>query len=248
MDEKLTQVLRKVKILCEQNPEFQAELVKYVSTLTSYDTTAFIQLQRKNMRQKGRLFYQDIYDTKLRNQLVNDYAMMLWYKCIGDIPHMFAHILFQLENMLNTFLVGNKAYEAVEKDPTMYTYCYQTTNQKPFTIVAKEQFFDASGNRKSIEKISIWAKYTYWYVSTHQTAQFQSMTHNLVSDIINFRNHTEHRNSQTEMPEWMNRHITYWTTNIETKFGYIDVLLSTILRTMQEVITCQEYIANKQKQ
>ncbi len=238
MDEKLKQVLHKVELLCDQNPEFTKALAKYLGVVeiqhTSSDTTAFIQLQRKNMRQRGRLFYQDISNATLRNQLVNDYAMMLWYKCINDIPHMFAHILFQTENMLNTFILshGNAAYNDVESNPDMYTYHYQTINQKPFTIVAKGQFFDTQGNRKSVEKISIWAKYTYWYVSTQQTPQFQTMTHNLVSDIINFRNYTEHRNSQKETPEWLNRHILNWTTNIETKFGYIDVLLSAILQTM----------------
>ncbi len=237
MDEKLKQVLHKVELLCDQNPEFAKALAKYLGVVeiqhTSSDTTAFIQLQRKNMRQRGRLFYQDISNATLRNQLVNDYAMMLWYKCINDIPHMFAHILFQMENMLNAFILGHgdAAYDAVMMNPDDYVYLYKTS-QKEFSSVAKEYFFDTKGNRKSVKDIGVWAKYTYWYVSTQQVPKFQSLTHRLVSDVINVRNYSEHRNSQNDMPEWMKRQISYWSTNIESKFSYIDMLLTAILQSI----------------
>jgi len=236
MDDKLKQVLHKVELLCEQNPEFAAALRNKLSvdnTMCSpTETAAFIKLQRKNMRQRGRLFYQNVKDKTLHYQLVNDYAFMLWYKCVGDIPHMFSHILFQMENMLNYFIVsqGVTVYEEVANNSDMYVY-----KSGNFTCVTKEQFFDAKGNKKPIENIGIWAKYTYWFVSTQQPDTFRSYTHSLVSDVINFRNITEHRNAQKEIPEWMNEHLDFWTINIEQKYSYIDMFLSIIRETIKKL-------------
>lgn len=249
MDEKLTQVLHKVELLCEQNPEFRKELCRRMgmrnapcseSPDVQSETTAFIQLQRKKMRQKGRLYYQNIIDPKLRNQLVNDYAMMLWYKCIGDIPRMFAHILFQMENMLNAFVLshGAAAYEEVKNNAEKYIY----STQKDFKVEAKGQFFDANGKKKTIESIGIWAKYAYWFVSTGQVPKFQSKTHYVVSNAISIRNYTEHRSAQKEMPKWMNDTITSWGTNVDTKFSYIDLVLSTIRQSIdQKIINDYEF-------
>ena len=89
-----------VEQLATQSPELLDYLRKEVNTAISTKTAdAFIKLQRKNMRQKGLLFYASIKDAKLNNQLINDYANMLWYKYIGDIPHMFSYVLFQMENI-----------------------------------------------------------------------------------------------------------------------------------------------------
>lgn len=241
MDDKLKQVLHKVELLCEQNPEFAALLRERLGfeepVNAPSETTAFIKLQRKNMRNKGRVFYGAVKNDKLRNQLVNDYAMAMWYKCIGDIPHMFAYILFQVENMLNAFIIshGEAAYNDVKNNPDVYVYSYAKEGQKPFTSAAKDYFFDTTGKNKSIENIGMWAKYTYWYVATQQPISFQSLTHSLVSDIINFRNYTEHRNSQKDMPEWMEKHIKSWTIDIEAKYGYIDILLSAILASVKTI-------------
>lgn len=241
MDEKLIQVLHKVELLCEQNPEFAAALREQVGVekpiKAPTETEAFIRLQRKNMRQKGLMFYDEISNLKLRNQLASDYANMLWYKCISDIPHMFAYILFQMENMLNAFIIshGEAVYNDVKNNPGVYVYSYAKEGKKPFTSAAKDYFFDATGKNKSIENIGMWAKYTYWYVATQQPISFQSLTHSLVSDIINFRNYTEHRNSQKDMPEWMEKRIKSRTIDIEAKYGYIDMLLSAILASVKTI-------------
>ena len=219
-----------VETLRTQDPELFAYLRQEVGADT--ETSAFIKLQRKNMREKGRLFYHNIKNNTLRQQLVNDYALMLWYKCVGDIPHMFSHILFQMENMLNYFIVsqGITAYEEVANNPDMYVY-----RSGGFTCVAKDQFFDSKGNKKAIENIGIWAKYAYWFVSTQQQDTFRSYTHSLVSDVINFRNLTEHRNAQKEIPEWMKEHLDSWTVNIEQKYSFIDMFLSTIRETIKKL-------------
>lgn len=241
MDDKLNQVLHKVELLCEQNPEFAAVLKEKLSVGNTHcsptETAAFIKLQRKNMRQKGRLFYQGVKDEKLRNQLVDDYAMMLWQKCIGDIPRMFAYVLFQMENMLNVFLQndGNAAYEAVKANPEMFVYRYCREGQKPYESIARDYFFDAKGRNKPVENIGIWAKYTYWFVSTQQQPNFQSLTHSLVSDVINFRNNTEHRNSVKGMPDWMPKRVAFWSSDIDAKYSYIDILLTAILKSILKI-------------
>lgn len=241
MDEKLEQVLHQVELLCNQNLEFKAALRERLSLSDAQcfpkDTSAFINLQRKNMRQKGYMFYQSVKRDNLRNQLINDYAMMLWHKCVGDIPKMFSCILFQMENMLNAYIQneGDSVYKAVKDNPDLYVYRYEKEGLKPYTSIAKDYFFDSNGNNKPIEKIGIWAKYTYWYVSTQKSSSFQSLTHSLVSDVINFRNNTEHRNSIKDAPEWMPKHIESWSNDIEAKFSYVDVLLSALLKSIIDI-------------
>ena len=220
-----------VEQLATQSPELLDYLRKEVNTAISTKTAdAFIKLQRKNMRQKGLLFYANIKDAKLKNQLINDYAYMLWYKCIGDIPHMFSYVLFQMENMLNAFIIATpNCYESIKTSPNKYTYSFSNSEQKtPYNIEAKISFIKSDGTNQPLEKISIWGKYAYWFVETMQTEKFKQYTHSLVSDIINLRNTTEHRNSQQEISAHMEKQINYWKTNVETKFSLIDMFISTI--------------------
>lgn len=200
-------------------------------------TSAFIKLQRKNLRNKGRLFYEEVSNCELRNKLVEDYAMMLWYKMIGDIPHMFSYILFQMENMLNAFIIAiPNSYENIKTSPDKYTYSYSNPKQKtPFIVKTKDSFIKSDGTNQILEKIGIWGKYAYWFVETMQTEQFKQYTHSLVSDIINLRNTTEHRNSQQELSNYIEKQINYWKTNIEPRFSYIDMLLSTIRDSIKQL-------------
>lgn len=218
-----------VEQLATQSPELLNYLRQEVNAVTTVNTTdAFIKLQRKHMRQKGRLFYADLEDNNLKNQLINDYANMLWYKCIGDIPHMFSYILFQMENMLNAFISAlPNCYESIKISPDKYIYSFSNSGQKkPFIVNIKDSFIKSDGTNQTLEKIGIWGKYAYWFVETMQTEQFKKYTHSLISDIINLRNITEHRNSQQEMSSYMEKQIEYWKENIEAKFSYIDLFLS----------------------
>lgn len=218
-----------VEQLATQSPELLNYLRQEVNAVTTVNTTdAFIKLQRKHMRQKGRLFYADLEDNNLKNQLINDYANMLWYKCIGDIPHMFSYILFQMENMLNAFISAlPNCYESIKISPDKYIYSFSNSSQKkPFIVNIKDSFIKSDGTNQTLEKIGIWGKYAYWFVDTMQTEQFKKYTHSLISDIINLRNITEHRNSQQEMSSYMEKQIEYWKENIEARFSYIDLFLS----------------------
>lgn len=227
--QKIHQLVEKIK----EDPELFTYLLSVVNKLDS--SSAFIKLQRKKLRQKGRFFYGNLKDDKLRNQLINDYAMMLWYKSIGDIPRMFTFILFQIENMLNAYISfeGSGVYKVIEKNPNMYVYRYTNQHLKnDFIITAKDSFFDKKGSPQDLEKISIWAKYAYWFISTQQSENFKSCTHSLMSDIINLRNITEHRNSQKEIKKFTVDQIAYWEINIDSRFGYVDILLNTIQATI----------------
>ncbi len=227
-----------VEQLATQSPELLEYLRQEVNAAISTKTTdSFIKLQRMNMRQKGRLFYAEIENIKLKNQLINDYANMLWYKCVGDIPHMFSYILFQMENMLNAFIIAiPNSYENIKTSPDKYTYSFSNPKQKtPFIVKTKDSFIKSDGTNQILEKIGIWGKYTYWFVETMQTEQFKQYTHSLVSDIINLRNTTEHRNSQQELSNYIEKQINYWKTNIEPRFSYIDMLLSTIRDSIKQL-------------
>lgn len=232
--QKIHQLVEKIK----EDPELFSYLFTIVNNTEC--TSGFIKLQRKKLRQKGYMFYKEVNDNNLRNQLINDYAMMLWYKCTGDIPKMFSFVLFQIENMLNAFLLteGSAVYKMIKENPDIYIYKYIYQNsKKEFTISAYDSFFTKKGDAQELEKISIWAKYTYWFVSTQQNNQFKNYTHSLISDIINFRNITEHRNSQKEIKKFLLDKIVYWETNIDSKFGYLDKLLSTIQSTVQQSLS-----------
>lgn len=66
-----------------------------------------------------------------------------------------------------------------------------------------------------------------------QTEQFKQYTHSLVSDIINIRNSTEHRNTQQEIDTYAKKQINYWKVNIEPKFSYIDMFLSALRNSIK---------------
>ncbi|MBO7463730.1 MAG: hypothetical protein J6Y00_00700 [Paludibacteraceae bacterium] len=147
-----------VEQLAIQSPELLNYLWIEVNDKTIANTTdTFIKLQRMNMRQKGRFFYADIEDNKLKNQLINDYANMLWYKCISDIPHMFSYILFQMENMLNAFIIAiPDCYESIKTSPEKYTYSFSNPRQKnPFIVKIKDSFIKSDGVNQTLEKIGI---------------------------------------------------------------------------------------------
>lgn len=197
-------------------------------------TSAFIKLQRKKLRNKGRLFYEEVSNCELRNKLVDDYAMMLWYKMIGDIPQMFTHILFQIENMLCHYISNDfKAYDKIMKDPEKYVYTYYNDHTKnTFQRKAKEYFFLSDGKRQPLKNINIWAKYVYWFVETGKTIEYQNASHSLVSDIVNIRNTTEHRNSSESISPYILKQISYWKAYVDERYNNVNSLLSEILKTI----------------
>ena len=197
-------------------------------------TSAFIKLQRKNLRNKGRLFYEEVSNSELRNKLVDDYAMMLWYKMIGDIPQMFTHILFQIENMLCKYISNDSmAYDKIMKDPEKYVYTYYNDHTKnTFERKAKDFFFLSNGTKQPLKNINIWAKYVYWFVETDKTIEYKNASHSLVSDIVNIRNTTEHRNSSECISPYVQKQIAYWKANIDERYSYVNFLLSEFLKTI----------------
>lgn len=160
---------------------------------------------------------------------------MLWYKTIGDIPHMFAYILFQIENMLNNFIChSNNYYDNIRNNEDKYIYKYTNEYLKdPFIIKVKDSFISKNNENIALEKIGIWAKYSFWFLETNRTAEFQKYTHSVISDVINIRNITEHRNSNKVIPQYTLKQIAYWQNSIEAKFSYIDLLLTTIMSTIK---------------
>ena len=168
----------------------------------------------------------------LRNQLVDDHAMMLWYKSIGELESFFVHVNYQIENMLNFYLDNSDCYNLIKSTPS--TYCQTFTNtgytNKSFNLVidCQSYFFDKNSDPIPISKIkSLWAKILFWAIDHNQLAFVQQQFGNF-SAIINIRNEANHSN--------------YGRTNNSSKYWYAqedDIALAFIggiIRTVRNSI------------
>ena len=206
--------------------------------LNTDDFSSFIRLQRKQLRAKARQFYQEIPFDQLRNELVADYAEMLWYKCIGDIPQMFAHINFQVENMMNYYAHHTQAFEKVAANPDRYCLKIQKTGW--ITNCAKG--FEAKGGEtvKSLNSVGLNFKYAYWCIESGLPQKMVEDMNLNISTILQLRNYNEHRNTVETKPSTLNS-IRYWENNCDSKFGYLIQILD---RMKQSCVTVVPAVKN----
>jgi hypothetical protein len=152
-----------------------------------------LSLQHSKIRRKARAYYKEIKDTKLRNQLVNDHAMMIWYKSIYEVEKYFVHVNYQIENMLNYYLVHTDFHSKIQASPRLYNkVIFTPSNYKIEIDVYSYAFNKNNGTPISIEKISsLWAKLLYWAVDSNNFQLLSEQSGNF-SAIINIRNQTNH--------------------------------------------------------
>ena len=172
------------KKIIKQHPIFESNIDK-----DSFNT--LLSLQHSKIRRKARAYYKEIKDVKLREQLVNDHAMMIWYKSIYDVEKYFVHVNYQIENMLNYYLAHTDFHSKVQASPTSYDKEIQVV-KKTKNIKVYSYAFTDKGFPISIEKIpSLWAKLLYWAIDTNNL-QFLCDHSGNFNAIIDIRNQTNH--------------------------------------------------------
>ena len=200
------------------------------SNVQSFD--AFVKLQHKRCRKKAKQYYSKISNDILRNQLVDDHAMMLWYKSIGELELFFVHVNYQIENMLNFYLDNSDCYNLISANPTAYCKTF-TNNGYTLSVDCQSYFFNPNSNKTvPIPKIkSLWAKILFWAVDACQLP-FVNQQFGNFSAIINIRNEADHS--------------YYGRVNSSSKFWYTqedDVALAFIggiLRTVRNTIIIEQ--------
>ena len=176
----------------------------------------FLSLQHNKIRRKARTYYKDIKDSKLRNQLVNDHAMMIWYKSIYEVEKYFVHVNYQIENMLNYYLEHTDFHSKIQSSPISYNkdISNPAANFHMTVDVYSYAFNKNDGKPINIEKISsLWAKLLYWSIDSGNYQFLCNQCGNLGA-IINIRNQTNHSYYGRQ-----NKAATYWK-NQEDDMNY----------------------------
>ncbi len=234
MDEKLEQVLHKVELLCEQNPEFASALKEKLnvtpSKLEPQETpskdsfASAMRLQHKRCRDKARDFYEDILDVQLYQDLINAYANMLWYKSIFEIGQYFVHVNYQVENMLNYYLDHSNFHKKVANAPLLYKHKLEIYPTYIVSIDVYSKAFDVINDNKPIEssKLSMWVKLLYWAIDTNRKELLEKKK-TYFNAIISVRNETNHANYASEK-----KSLIYWQKQDSLQFGYVEDLIKKI--------------------
>ena len=173
------------KKIIKQHPIFESNIDK-----DPFNT--LLSLQHSKIRRKARAYYKEIKDVKLREQLVNDHAMMIWYKSIYEVEKYFVHVNYQIENMLNYYLAHTDFHSKVQASPTSYNKVISISTNYKIEIDVYSYAFKNNETPISIEKISsLWAKLLSWAVKSKNFDFLTNQAGNL-NAIISIRNQTNH--------------------------------------------------------
>src|SRR5574344_965202 len=124
--------VEKLKGMVETSPSTKNVAQNVISAGDNLDS--LLRVYHDKIRKKARKYYCDISDSKLRSQLINDHALMLWYKAIDDVELFFVHVNYQLENMLNYYL-SKTNFSKVLDSASQYTYNVMISpRSRPFCI------------------------------------------------------------------------------------------------------------------
>lgn len=231
--EQLEKLLDFIDSLCQEegNEWFAQKLqerfgAKLIDISQELSFSSAVRLQHINNRKKAKIFYKEIPDKILKEQIIAKYAQMLWYKTIYDYPNYFVCVHGQLENMLNYYIDHSDFFAKIEEYPAWYILEFG----KNFTIdVNKDSHYnDKKGviKRKTKATISMWAKLVYWVVET-DNKEFEKKNHSNLSDIINIRNQTQHQDSSSR-----DNDAGKWLYYKEGKFSFIEKILETVAATI----------------
>jgi len=194
---------------------------------------------------QGREFYENISDSSLQSELVFDFANMLWNKTIMDIPEMFVHINFQVENMLNVYANSNKIHKKARRNPDIFYYEMQSNNgKKPFDVKVKDRITWKDNKKvpvqikdKALKDVDLWTKYAFWFIDSKIIEQWDAKTgrdgktlgetlkrdyHFLLKDAIDARNYMEHRAHQVlskSDKDKIDKLTIEWKTKFESENG-----------------------------
>lgn len=164
-----------------------------------YTFDAFIKVQRNKCKKISRKYYKNIQSNALRNQLIEDHSMMLWYKSIREIGKYFVYLNYQIENMLNAYCTLVNPHEKIRQNPTLY--CKSLKNGKyEMNVDCYTYFFNKYKNDESIAipKItSLYAKAVFWAIDSDN---FDMLSNNFGSftTVVNIRNEENHSDANKE--------------------------------------------------
>lgn len=207
------------------------ELSHYYTPLT-WD--AFVRLQRNNAKKKARQYYKDIKHNALRRELVNDHALMLWYKSINELEHFFVYTNYQIENMLNYYISKTNAYDKILQEPRSYHKVIRaSTSEYKIDIDCFIYFFNKNDNSPNPPtKInSLWAKLLYWDLTFQGNIDFISKQFSNLSAIINIRNESNHANYERN-----NSACSYWySLDDDSQLAFVQLILKTIRNSIKNL-------------
>lgn len=242
MDEKLKQVLHKIELLCDQNPEFKRELIKKVGAKEymlseiapeADNFASIMRLQHEKCRKKARNYYKGISDKALQIDLVNDYSQMLWYKSIFEIGKYFVYVNYQVENMLNYYLAHTDFHNKVATNPLSYYYELSITAKYVVKIDVYSFAFDRYNGNVPLppNKIkSLWAKILYWAIDTNQMEMLEQQKSNFNS-IITIRNGESHADSTST-----NHSLQYWQNQEDSlPLGFIEKIIKQVRNSVENL-------------
>lgn len=212
------------KLQRPENKWMLEEISHYFSPLT-WD--AFVRLQRNNAKKKARQYYKDIKHEALRRELINDHALMLWYKSINELEHFFVHANYQIENMLNYYISKTNAYRKIDNNARYYlrTIHSPMSNYK-IDIDCLIYFFNKNDKSPNLPSNinSLWAKLLYWSLDNFGNHDFISKQFSSLDAIIKIRNECNHANYERAKST-----CNYWY-NLEddSQLAFIQLILKTI--------------------
>ena len=212
------------KKIIKQHPIFESNIDK-----DSFNT--LLSLQHSKIRRKARAYYKEIKDVKLREQLVNDHAMMIWYKSIYEVEKYFVHVNYQIENMLNYYLAHTDFHSKVQASPTSYNKVISISTNYKIEIDVYSYAFKNNETPISIEKISsLWAKLLYWAVNSKNFDFLTNQAGNL-NAIISIRNQTNHSYYGRQ-----NNAATYWKDQEDDmNYAFIGGIVKHIRNTIKKL-------------
>ncbi len=152
----------------------------------------FVRLQKKIFRLKSKEFYKEITDIELKAELERDYQEMLWWRMLNNVERQYLYSFFQIENMLNYYIVKNDAFKRIQKNKEKYIIDFD----EKFSVNAYTYFF-YNNTPKEISKInSIYAKLAFWGIETNNKGWLMDKTRkDTIDQIVQIRNKASHRHS-----------------------------------------------------
>lgn len=239
-EEEIKSTIDMIVDLADNNPQFKEalhitfssaapckDIVETVKSKSPLTFESFVILQRNKCRLKARIFYDNILDTNLFNELCSDRAKMLWYKSIHEVGQLFFYVNHQLENMLNFFCKETNCHSVISSNPKSYTSLplKNNKNNKTFTVLIVEKFFDSNGKERPLNQIGLWSKIAYWAIFT-QKANFVQMNKRNYEDIIALRNVEAHANSSKDKYD-LQRLKDWEGVCDEQRFSFVEAILIT---------------------
>lgn len=191
-----------------------------------------IRLNHNKNKAKARYYYRNIVEQKLKRQLVNDHALMIWYKSIYEIDQYFVHVNYQLENMLNYYLEHTDFHNKVNQFPREYCNTISISEGYKLDIDVSSYSFDKNkGNPIKVNLIkSLWAKILYWAIDTNNMDFLKKQAGNFAA-IINIRN--EYSHSYYDRKKSASK---YWKTQEDDmSFAFIGAILKVVRNSIVEL-------------